>query len=367
MNTTQIYLQLIAYVFLAATPLGASTQQTEQDEGSRLVDACVTAFEANRASLSYGVVGFKYDMGKASNEADALSTKFTPSMSFKGFYVFDGARARYECAPLKVFTTGSKALRPPVRVLTDGNVTISFRNGRVYSTLGCSSLSNNNAVPLHPGLQQADESFLDTVDATSTGIRGCKLTSVESSRMPDGRAVALFTFDAPEFTNQFWVDLERGAISLKSKSFNKQDNIYIARYHDDIRKVSDHAWFPFRKTTYFSFGQVHRVIVDTADFVSRPDRSSFRLDFTAATAAADARVAKKVPARKSWDLAALSLATGPIIESNINSRVRSSPSPALPGEASSSSWMWYSSRTLFLGAVLVSGYALFCIKRRGRG
>jgi hypothetical protein len=162
--------------------------------------------------------------------------------------------------------------------------------------------------------------------------------------------------------------LEHGAIPLRIREDLGNDERSIQLDFSDIHRVGDRGWIPFRQLTFIGIlppggrprvESVREIVIQKADFEHRPDRSVFVLELPEARTIVNGSTFRKHPARKVWDLEALSPAAA--AQAQPITVAASAAEPVMPGEREPTpTW---AIPLMILGAVLVLITSLLAYRR----
>jgi len=281
------------------------------DEG-RVAEAICTAFEANRANLAYGAIRFTYTVGKSSSTAAARCGEISEKYVADGTYVYNGDQARYELvfsaedmASERVDLGGGRSTSQltSFRLLTNGKVTLfdfmdplslakrgpSSSSGRPLSSFSHSSqidpgtevFMRHVLLPIGLGRPDFKDPLNEHVEAAARHQGGWRLSSIDDAAQFEGEDVALLKFEPAEAGArvEYRVDLAHGAISRSFQTFSKSSGPEFEEFYDDLRRVGNKGWVPFRYTIRFGWGLTKQLVITETDFDHPPDQSAFRLEF----------------------------------------------------------------------------------------
>ena len=356
---------------LALWSLFLAGQEPRQEEVAKAV---LNAQKANRSMLSRGKVLYRFYRGDAKSEREALSGAWTDRTEAKCLLVFDGRRARleqiYSIADLAAHTTfkGNEvsSSRSPVRVLTDGKVTLvdhqllsedgKTLNHRPIIEPGVESYSRA-AGDYIAGLSRPDGGEVD-FRALKSALKhesGLRLESVEPATLDDGASTIHLKVAGPGYFVEYWVDLEHGAIPRRIRTEAKENHRSILQEYHDIRPVAQGAWFPYREVYFDPRSYALEYLVDQADFSRTPAEGEFQLEFENPVGLFDlARSARYAP-RKTWGLDHLPTVGRPDAP-RITIEPEAPPPPAQAGSIKPWGWEVYLPATLGVGLIAVVVY-----------
>jgi len=330
------------------------------------VNAIRTAFEANRGAFTFATIRFRLAIGRATSEEAAANGDLSDKVVADGFYAFDGIRGRYECVFPELEPGKSKRrVRRSIRSLTDGELSL-WDDAVSHSQIdaGINEFYDWVNIPISIGKTTSNESLIKLVDAVSKGHRGCQLKSITTGHILDGAEVVLLTFDAPEFQNNYWVDLARGAIPIRSRSSNKKDKITLTHRYSNIKFINEFGWFPYNWSSHYSHGLTSYGTIIEANFTKPPNSSTFRLDFKEPTSLLNTKTMLRYPARKTWDLSSLPPPGAPgVRRTSLASNRKGSGESPMPGERVVPPW-WRVLAVISLAVVIISLISIYRIRRR---
>ncbi len=371
---------MIFAITLYASALLAGMQDQPELE---VLAAIRTAYQANRAAITRATIRLTFSIGDAPNMASALSGRWTDRTDADCLFVLDGDRARYEQLfnpeDLRVKRTMTGPLNYTtrlrwVRALTDGRATLSdqmFSSGadagvmkrRVRIDPGTDPFYAHALLPLYLGRPGANTPFGRLPKVLRDGTSGLRLTGVKLDSRLDGIPVAEITLKAEDTTICYWVDLRRGAVPILERCETNGGKIVILDRYEDIRKVANGTWLPFRHIQFSTNGNsVHEWIIREADFDKVPDAGQFRLKLPKAQAVVDMAAMLDYPPSDVWDLARLPAANAPGVQS-IRPRGASVEAPVMPGERRPTP---YAAITSVVAGVILVTLALILYRRRSR-
>jgi hypothetical protein len=301
-----------------------------------LAQTILAARDAGRAEFTHWTIRFQYTVAKAEDLESALARRWTDEAIGDGLSAFDGTRGRHEIlfsprdmaekrskGPSGGFSTYLRAFRS----LTDGKATLSDRidvnrdgktlehSAQIYP--GKERFYDELFLPLGLGRlsKHGDDQLSDDIQDIVDGRPDHAMTIREGARL-FGRDLIELTFTTAETwlraadpivtTKRYWVDLEQGATVrklhrlIKNPEYGEQE---FDEVWEDVRRVGDSAWFPYRDVSFSRENGVvrDRVIIE-ADFVNVPPRSMFHLTFDTPIKVSARSGSITYPARKVWDL-----------------------------------------------------------------
>jgi hypothetical protein len=153
----------------------------------------------------------------------------------------------------------------------------------------------------------------------------------------EDRPVVKLAIDSPRGRHVYWIDMERGAIPLKTEFQRHDDNalrLASVTFNDNLVNVADHGWLPFRRSwRYESSGDSGYQKILKAEFNQPPDRSALGLEFDEPVALRNESSKLSYEPRKFWDLASLPAAGSRGIRKTPPSEpIPLDQAPQLPGE-----------------------------------
>jgi hypothetical protein len=308
-----------------------------------LARTILDARDANRAKFTHWTIRYEYTVAKADDLESAIARRWkndagrwkNPAIG-TGFSAFDGKRGRDELLfSLKDLAEKRSRARGENfssyfgsdRQMTDGKSTFSdsisldtegkslVHEPRIYPgnerfhgalllPLGLGRLSNHGDDRLSNDIQDMIDGKPDHTMTIREGIRLfgrnlIELTFTTAETMVRGT-------DPTVFTKRYWVDLEQGGTVRKCHELIKKPERGEQEYDDvweDVRRVGDSAWFPYRHVSYSKDnGLVRDWVITEADFANVPPRSTFHLAFDTPTKVSDLSRSITYPARTVWDL-----------------------------------------------------------------
>ena len=303
------------------------------------LQAIVTAYESNRSALdASGSIHFAISDGLLPDgvdfqERDLPKFPRTEYFSTPARYLFDNPRRLWdqalsaEALVSQTVRTGPGAGGSPVesfRLMTDGRtvlfdiVNVAEDNKTLIHapTLvdQISEFFKYPRLPLDFGNPGHRDLTLGSVGKEWLDGQGLwKLQSVDATAVLDGHRVVELTFRHQNEVLTFWVDLERGAIPLRTR-FEGLDKVFYYQIDlADIRWVGDRGWFPFQmlsfqpnmKGTPLRPGEgIHywEYKVTEADFDRTPGREEFAIEFPKKTKISNMKTLIAYPAQQVWGL-----------------------------------------------------------------
>jgi hypothetical protein len=179
----------------------------------------------------------------------------------------------------------------------------SFHAG-LFLPLGLGRLANHGDDRLSNDIQDVIDGRPDHAMTIREGVRlfGRDVIELEFITMQ-----SMIRGIAPTiFTKRYWVDLEQGGTLRKCHEIIKIPDHGEQEYDDvweDVRRVGDSAWFPYRHLNYSKDnGLVRDQVITEADFANVPPRSTFHLAFDTPIKVSDSSRSITYPARTVWDL-----------------------------------------------------------------
>ena len=263
-----------------------------------LVEAIVTAYEANRAAITHGFARFRFLRGRGEDIDVVAKDGPNDYGEAQGLYAFDGPNARYESvfAPEDMITDrmptedgGFSTRFPSDRLLTDGELILADQlfpasidppryTHQAQIAAGTDSFYNQMFFPLHINFPDSFPLYEPRLEELLEESGDLRLDGVEDVVL-DGRPVIKLTLGATESRTEYWFDVERGAIPVRTIITELEGGAQWNTRYDDVRPVAGgRAWLPFRWAITFS-GIAKQLIIDEADFDHRPDPNIFRLEF----------------------------------------------------------------------------------------
>jgi hypothetical protein len=306
-----------------------------------LARTILTARDANRAKFAHWTIRYECTVAKADDLESALAKRWkddkddeerwqNPAIGI-GFSAFDGKRGRDELLFSLKDLVEKRSRRSGRnfssylgnhRQLTDGEATFSdwisvddegkSLEHKPHIDPGNDRFHMSLVLPLGLGhlSRHGGDSLATEIQDVLDGKPGHAMTIREGVRLFDRDLIELAFTDAsnsPDVnTSRYWVDLEQGGITRKSEqTFHRPEAPESVQFEvqDDIRRVGDAAWFPYRYLTYHeTSGIVRDRIITEADFANVPPRSTFHLTFDTPTKVSDLSRLITYPARTVWDL-----------------------------------------------------------------
>jgi len=353
------------------------------DEAS--IAAIRNAYESNRVALDgRGMIRFRYadgNLGAASSvdRIDALlKTDWGRRSIARGFYAFDGSARRLDLSyppedlvarrtmvskdswtsnvcSLRVLTDGETTLRDNVDVMSDNKTIIHSAQLRA----GTKPFFYLEEIPLDLGNPDPPPHDLGHCLAKVMEGRGdFVLVEVDAEARHDGVRVVKLRIDEPahQVRQFFWVDLEHGAVPLQTRVMahvaHTNADVFMQINHGDVRWMGK-GWLPFRRTVTLEGDLspdgalknplVRELVIEEADLEHRPDRSVMTMEFPKEFGEPDHKMIDSDrylvhPARRVWDLAAISPAATARAKKIGGARSPGNPPPELPGPTGPGSW-----------------------------
>jgi hypothetical protein len=351
---------------------------------SEMAGAVQTAYESNRASIPFGTVRATVAVGQAADLKAAMEGRWKYRAVADCRYVFDGPKGyfelihtledmvRYRSVDSKVSQT---SLLYSTKVLTDGRVTMYDNiapdipgNKLMYT----SQITQGTEVfframdfmPINLGDPSPRFGLGTEIGRTLHRTPDYALESVEENATDLGRSLVRLTLKVRETTNDYWVDLEHGALPVQEKVRLGDGLGEILIVSEDVRGVANRAWLPFRRRTFIvqpRTTSVRDFAIQEADFNARPHESAFRLELPEPSAMVDqVRNATYAP-QKVWDLSKLPTPGsrsykrwGPVVHFP-------TVAPEMPGEIYPNRWVV---PLMVLGCLLLLASIAVLIQRR---
>lgn len=351
---------------IVADPSPAATDQ--------LLAAIRTAYESNRAALPrHGLIRYHESDGQPTRNApidpDALpDIGREPRSTVTGLYVFDGDRRRFDHVyslddlVARRERIGENRWMSPIsswRRLTDGQTTLIDELGVIdgenetllrhnpYLISGKNEFFKHLQFPLALGNPDPGDAQPDLGMDLARALEGggeWHVAAVEENATIRGIPVLKLTFarDNGE-TQEYWVDLEHGAIPLRIRwvSHDEKFNSGLQYDYSDIRQVGDQAWLPYRMSVsplddFTSDGRVRQVsirevVIDEAELSAHPDPSLFRMEFPEPVPLINITTKVRHDPRQMWDLNAISPAASAFARP-LNMAPPASSFPPMPGQ-----------------------------------
>lgn len=100
------------------------------------------------------------------------------------------------------------------------------------------------------------------------------------------------------------VDPARGSIPVEIRmAFGRDEpKTSLVILNDDLRKIRDDAWLPFRTLTFIAPSFAREFVIEEADCSKPPDPATFRLEFPEARPMIDVAAKVRHAPRKVWTL-----------------------------------------------------------------
>ena len=381
--------------------LGLCSGMLEVRDDRTVVQAIVTAHEANRVALdTSGDIRFTFSDGLLPGGVDFRERELaklarTEYSTAPGRYLFDRPHRLYEhTVPLEeqarqIIHTGPGEAKSPIfsfRALTDGRTVL-------YDTVGSSEddqslihtpwlVDNINQffdsvnLPLDLGYPEPRNFSIDKVGQEWLDGQGdWELRSIDTTAALDGRNVVELTFHWGELTLIFWVDLERGAIPLRTRIEGEDRTLKSQLAYNDLRWVGERGWMPFQMfqfypndadtpnrpgdgIRYFAF------TITDADFERTPPREEFAFEFPGIITITNTSTIVAYPSRKVWGLDDISRAAA--ARGVKWQTTEEPPVPIMPGELAPSTplWVWL---LIAVGLCLLAFWGLQLYRRRHHG
>ncbi len=113
--------------------------------------------------------------------------------------------------------------------------------------------------------------------------------------------VHLVMTDSSGFARHYWVDVERGAMPREVRDVPKE-GMGMRICYDDLHRVNDVAWLPFKMTIYDDAGFTKQLVVREASFSKHPVRKDFSLEFPEPEPMINSAALVHYAPQKVWDL-----------------------------------------------------------------
>lgn len=379
----------------------------------RMLDAAkaiLTAYNANREALAnHGTIRYRFSSGTLakSDLADLSQTrnrKWDRLSSVEGTFAFDGSnRIILNEYPLKDLVARRKRIDDK-RWSTEITAFKALSDGSSTFFLSIQPDNAGNALVQNPSItsgtramfQEFDFFPLDLGDPTpkSWDMGGClgrclgliqdhgyvikKLESHELfERIDVVKIETECSIQNPPcvYRDFFWVDLARGAIPVRSRSeylmgkYSSISEIFL----EDLEEIPGVGWFPRREIelrggTDSDGNQpnmsIRELQVISLDLTRRPDASSFLIEYpdSARREVIDNDRRVIYPARKVWDLSALSSIKRGTAGGRRNTPASPASIPEMPGEYESRS-PWGAIALIVFGIVLVLGSVTVIVRK----
>lgn len=367
-----------------------------------LAVAVGTAYRANREALSHhGAIVFEESYGRLrAGQLDELARlDWTRGLPLEdGFYAYDGrnavARHVYSLDVLMKARTRIDEARSSYvlfgwRALTDGETTLYDDVSVAYPDVsprllhttvmrnGYKDFYRNHEIGLNPGNPEP-QSFQPpdlgaTLGGTAVGA-AFRLDRVDADAEIEGQPVVRLEFlVGTEGRMWFWVDLERGAVPLRIRSFAVEPG-QQAIQHDfgDLRWVG-RAWYPFRSQVAvienvdgdgrYERGFLREKIITRADFEHKPDPAVFKLTFPEPMVVRNPDTMVQYPLSDVWDLESIGRSAAARAKPlKVAATGANATAPIMPGSRPARAWtrfaMWVA------GAVLIVAGGMLLRRRR---
>lgn len=284
-------------------------------------------YEQNRAKFSRGRVRFALHDGFADDAESARAGKLRDACIAVGEYAFniEGPRPDYryskefsaedlEAHTKRISGSQTSTHLYSFRALSNGELTlfdhITWQPGQGLNhsaqiEAGGQPLFSPADFPYELGFPEANlRDMSRQIRSALAGEDGASVGSVEEAVALGGRALSRFTLKLRNGEATYLVDAQAGWLPLEKRSRTK-DGGRIDVFYDDFRNVPGRGSLPFVKTTYLD-GAARRLVIEQADFDSKPGADAFSLDFPEPRGMVNAAsgVWYRSP-RKTWSLASL--------------------------------------------------------------
>lgn len=325
-----------------------------------LTQAIHDAYVANQSSFDMGVFKFEYAKGKSSNVADARRGDFDPKYSLVGSYAFQADEARLDSVfPESVMreTTrfiGTDTVQSSLvsyRVATNGEVSVSEMftvnrsrpgmTGSLKMLAGKSHFLEFFEFPLSLGQPDGIQSdnLGPRLREVLKGNPEYRILELDPNADLEGRGVIKLSVASPVGREDYWVDLERGAVPLKVE-FHYRDGEVLrlgsVMFNDELTQIPDRGWLPYRRSWHsdLSDDAIQYAIVK-ANFDKPPTRAELGVDFGEPVALRNESTHMSYSPRKFWDLSALPSPGSSEVTKVQPPSVSMDQVPKLPGQRSS--------------------------------
>ena len=361
-------------------------QNAKASQGDALLSAIEDAFVSNQAAFPFGQVSFTYTRGSARDGDAVRRGELNPAYTAKCFYTYNGVSARYDrIFPDDAMRLANKKIGSDIisiidtcRMATNGEVTLydsvtvadSMEARGTRLTPGPRDFDRDFQFPLslgrpdHGSLDNLGRHLLEAIKGKSgsqTGVKG-----VDQHVEYEGRRLVKLTLTSATSENEYWIDMERGAVPLKivsSETAPPQRAGYRTEYHlDDLRLVAGRGWLPFRESWWYSDdSRAYQVVIGEAHFDDPPRVEAFALDFPRAISLVDDSKGVRYPPSRTWNVLRLPGPHAHGVQKVERASIPQSELPRLPGEMPSQGCYDY----LLYGAVaLVLAVGLILWRRR---
>jgi hypothetical protein len=318
------------------------------DTNDSVLVAVLNAFDANRASFSYGTIKYQHVIGQASSEGDfSFQDKKKTSIANCEF-LFVGSNCRFE----RVYQQNEEHRQVRnLRVVTNGQGSLLDSNAPPYISPGRDTFDECAIVPLSLGFSKSRDSISKIGEMVLEKKAGCRLTSILENQIVDGTSTIKLTIESDVFANEYWVDLARGAIPIMTRSTNKKDKIFRIERYQDIKAIPSKGWLPMKWSYFLSQGLAQTISIIHYDFEKIPEESSFTLKFPKPVRMPDMSKRVTYPPQISWNLSNLPNVDSPLNTKMTNSTIEKISPPNHPGEREP--FPWTKMFLIFFGIFLI--------------
>jgi hypothetical protein len=291
------------------------------DTSAQVSQAIRNACDSNINSISSAEIAFSYSVGSCSHIESALAGKWTEHSEATGFLAFDGSSVRYD----RLYPLSEMALRrqrkgenryvsplQSIRLLTDGAATFYdvilpssdeastnhsiqiFRGPEVFYKNATFYCGVGGTIPAFQGLS----SYVERAASSQSGVR---LEALDDKAVLNGRNVARLAFVTPKGRATFWVDVERGAMTVRAEITRDRTTATIS--YDDFRLLENGCWFPFRELAFLNGGMTFEYKINSIKKLNcKIDESAFSLSFPKPVAVINQAEMVRHPPQRDWSL-----------------------------------------------------------------
>ncbi|WP_435016129.1 hypothetical protein TA3x_003689 [Tundrisphaera sp. TA3] len=260
-----------------------------------------TVFKSNFDLVERGAFKFSALYGIAESYDDAARAKLDREVKGSGFYAFDEKNVVYKIHYEKddvLSTTGSlPGLQTSVelvnaQILTDRTgtcldlaTTVDKEKNLVRSSVEIFEDKDqqlfltwlNFLMPY--GFNGSSTELLCDLQSVNNGAASIIESSIKADQSGAGNKTIAIRYDGG-FQRDFMIDLLKGGIPIFMEEKDVTGQIINMVAFDDIRKVQDRVWIPFKKISYNPIKKTARILVlEEIDIEKNPKQEVFSLHF----------------------------------------------------------------------------------------